>query len=283
VIAEKRKLIKWSDTADQQTQSLGNEIEEWVACEINLKININGKELVRFACSPIDCQDLAIGFIYTEGIISRLEDIEYLIFNHTTLTVKFTLSKNIQVDLAEWYNSRTLSSGCGQGVISKVEYRRKNLVPLEFKLTANPKCLAQLFNHLKNHSEWYEKTGCIHQATLFNEGESAIIREDIGRHNAIDKIIGAALQCNLNFENSILNCSGRLSSDMILKAGKAQIPIIVSRAAPTTLAVDIANELGMTLIGFARGKRLNIYTHPERISVDTQNEIEKNMEFLIRK
>ena len=92
-------------------------------------------------------------------------------------------------------------------------------------------------------------------------------------NNAVDKVIGAALQCNLNFEKTILNCSGRLSSDMILKTCRAQIPIVISRTAPTTLAVDIANECGITLIGFARGTRLNIYSHAERISyIDEQNE-----------
>jgi FdhD protein len=268
MIAEKRKLIKWTGTSNPD-QSV-NSVEEWVAREINLKININGKELVRFACSPVDCKDLAIGFLFTEGIISGLRDIDFLIYNETTTLVEITLNHKTKFDYKNWQTERTMSSGCGQGIISKLEYKRKNLLPIDFKINTRPECLSQLFYHLKTNSEWYEKTGCIHQVTLFNNDETIIIREDIGRHNAVDKVIGAALQCSLNFEETILNCSGRLSSDMILKAAKARIPVVVSRAAPTSLAIEIADELGITLIGFARGKRMNIYSHPERISFNEQ-------------
>ena len=123
-----------------------------------------------------------------------------------------------------------------------------------------------MVHHLNTHSEWYEKTGCVHQVTLFNINETVIIKEDIGRHNAVDKVIGAALQCGVKFGETIICSSGRLSSDMILKAASAGIPVVVSRTAPTSLAIDIAEEMGITLIGFARGKRMNIYTHPKRIS-----------------
>jgi len=269
MIAEKRKLIKWTDTLDPKQNVNVNE-EEWVALEISLKININGKELVRFACSPVDCTDLAVGFLFTEGIISGLGDIDFVVYNKNEELVELTLNNKTKFDYNQWQTERTISSGCGQGVMSKLEYRRKNLLPLDFKPGANPKSLSQLFYHLKTHSEWYEKTGCIHQVTLSGMDGTVIIREDIGRHNAVDKVIGAALQCNINFNETIMNCSGRLSSDMVLKVGRAGIPIVVSKSAPTSLAIDIANELGITMIGFARGKRLNIYTHQERISFNEQ-------------
>ena len=271
MIAEKRKLIKWKNSSDHD-QNVNALEEEWVALEINLKISINEKELVRFACSPVDCKDLAIGFLFTEGIISGLGEIEFLVYNKNTHLVEVSLNEKSKFSHLDWQAARTMSSGCGQGVISKLEYKRENLIPVSFKVNTNPRCLSQLFNHLKTHSEWYEKTGCIHQVTLFNNDETVIIREDIGRHNAVDKVIGAALQCSLSFEETIMNCSGRLSSDMILKAAKARMPIVVSRAAPTSLAIDIADELGITLIGFARGKRMNVYTHSERISFKEQLE-----------
>lgn len=278
MIAEKRKLVKWKETANNGESINAAEAalfgEEWVAREINLKIIIDGKEFIRFACSPVDCKDLVIGFLFTEGIISRLEEINFLIYNESAESVELSLNNKTSFN-KNHQRERTVSSGCGQGIISRLEYRRKNLIPLDFKVNANPKCFSKIFHHLRTHSEWYEKTGCMHSVILFNNDDTAIIREDIGRHNAVDKVIGAGLQCNINFGKTILNCSGRLSSDMILKAVQARIPIVASRAAPTTLAVDIAEEKGITLIGFVRGKRMNVYSHPERISFTKEfNEFE---------
>ena len=274
MIAEKRKVIKWSETPGSIQSYPMREEEEWVAIEINLKISIDGKELVRFACSPVDCDDLAIGFLFTEGIISSIDEIDHIIKNQNENRIEFILSEKNKNIVKDWTQSKTMSSGCGQGVISNLEYRRKNLKPIDFKVNTNVKTLPGLFKHLVNNSEWYDRTGCIHSVSLFCDAGNVIIREDIGRHNAVDKVIGCALQCKYEFHNTILYSSGRISSDMMLKAACAQIPVVVSKTAPTSLAVDIAEECGITLIGFARGKRLNIYTHPERISFDEeQNEI----------
>jgi FdhD protein len=266
MIAEKRTLIKWSENPGSiQSYSIKEE-EEWVALEINLKISIDGEELLRFACSPVDCDDLAIGFLFTEGIISKLEEIDHIIKNQNEHRIDFILTEKNKSVVNEWTNSRTMSSGCGQGVISNLEYRRKNLKPIDYKVNTNVKTLPGLFKHLVNNSEWYDKTGCIHSVSLFCDDGHVIIREDIGRHNAVDKVIGCALQCKFEFQNMLLYSSGRISSDMMLKAARAQIPVVASKTAPTSLAVDIAMECGITLIGFARGRRLNIYTHPERIN-----------------
>jgi FdhD protein len=277
MIAEKRKVIKWSESQNLIQNHCIREEEEWIAVEINLKISIDGKELVRFACSPIDCEDLAIGFLFTEGIITGLEDINHIIKNQSEHRIDFILAEKNKSIVKGWTESRTMSSGCGQGVISNLEYRRKNLKPVDFKVNTNVKTLPGLFKHLVNNSEWYDKTGCIHSVSLFFDNGNVIIKEDIGRHNAVDKVIGSVLQCKFNFENTLLYSSGRISSDMMLKAARAQIPLVVSKTAPTTLAVDIADESGVTLIGFARGRRLNIYTHSERIDFNyIQDEIYSN-------
>lgn len=270
MIAEKRNLIKWIEISESDNGCTIKQEEEWIAREVNLKISINGSELIRFACSPVDCEDLAIGFLYTEGIISGLEEINHIIKRKEDFRIELILAeKNINL-INEWTNTRTMSSGCGQGVISNLEKRRKNLKSVEFRVNTNVATLPSLFKHLVNNSEWYDKTGCIHSVSLFCEDGNVITREDIGRHNAVDKVIGAALQCKVKLEETIIHCSGRLSSDMVLKAAKAQIPVVVSRAAPTSLAIDIAKECGITLIGFARGRRLNIYTHQERIIFDEE-------------
>jgi FdhD protein len=280
MIAEKRKVIKWSETPNLIQNYSIREEDEWIAIEINLKISIDGKELVRFACSPVDCDDLAIGFLFTEGIISGIDEIDHIIKNQNDHRIDFILSEKNKNIVKEWTHSKTTSSGCGQGVISNLEHRRKNLKPVDFKVNTNVKTLPGLFKHLVNNSEWYDKTGCIHSVSLFCVDGQVIIREDIGRHNAVDKVIGCALQCKYEFYNTILYSSGRISSDMMLKAARAQIPVVASKTAPTSLAVDIAEECGMTLIGFARGRRLNIYTHPERIRFeeDQQEKIKEVFE-----
>lgn len=269
MFAERREILKCKKSVSSENLFYSEKVEDWIALEINLKIKINGKQLVGFACSPIDCKDLAIGFLYTEGIISHLTEIDHIIINKQADTIEFIINNDHDKILEKWNNKRTMSSGCGQGVISNLEYRRKNLLPIEGDINLTDIDVTKLFDHLITHSDWYNKTGCIHQVTLFIN-DSIIIREDIGRHNAVDKVIGAAMQCGINFHNSIMYSSGRLSSDMILKAGKAHIPVVVSKTAPTSLAVDIATEYGITLIGFARGKRFNIYTHAERINTANQ-------------
>lgn len=266
MIAEKRKVIKWNESPGSLQSNSLREEEEWVAVEINLKINIDGKELIRFASSPVDCDDLAIGFLFTEGIISSIDEIDHIIKNENDYRINIILSEKNKNVVKDWTDSKTMSSGCGQGVISNLDRRRKNLKPVEFKVNTNVKTLTGLFKHLVNNSEWYDRTGCIHSVSLFSNDGNVIIREDIGRHNAVDKVIGCALQCKFDLNNTILYSSGRISSDMMLKAARAQLPVVVSKTAPTSLAIDIAEESGITLIGFARGRRLNIYTHPERIS-----------------
>lgn len=266
MIAEKRKIIKWRSSSEWNKSSFQMK-EEWLAIETILKISVNAAELVSFSCSPVDCEDLAIGFLFTEGIITALEDIDHIITSNDDYKINFVLTQVKENQVTEWKKSTTLSSGCGQGVISNPDYRRERLQPVEINIDENPHSLSGLFKHMKLHSEWYERTGCIHQVSLFNSKGSVIIREDIGRHNAVDKVIGAAIQCKINFEKTILSCSGRLSSDMVLKAARARIPVVISRAAPTSLAVDIADDSGITLIGFARGSRMNIYTHSARINL----------------
>lgn len=285
MFAERREILKCIKSISSDKLFYSEKVDDWIALEINLKIKINGKQLVGFACSPVDCKDLAIGFLYTEGIISHLQEVDHIIINKQTDTIEFIISNVQDKNLDRWNNERTMSSGCGQGVISNIEYRRKNLLCVDGDFNITDLDITKLFDHLISHSDWYNKTGCIHQVTLFIN-DSVIIREDIGRHNAVDKVIGAAMLCGIDFHDTILYSSGRLSSDMILKAGKAQIPVVVSKTAPTSLALDIANEYRITLIGFARGKRFNIYTHPERIKITNKknqffnsNQSEKDLYF----
>ncbi len=264
MIAEKRSLVKWREAKEiNEEPSLKHE-SEWVAKEITLSIVVNGHKLLNFSSSPIDCCDLAVGFLFTEGIISKISDIENL-DEATNGLIVFTLIKELQFNCRDWLMERTVTSGCGQGMTLNLELKLKDLAPTHSSLKINASYITGLFSNLKYTSHWYEKTDCIHHAALISQSEQPIIREDIGRHNAVDKVIGAGLMSGFGFSNSIISCSGRISSDIMLKAGRAGIPFVISRAAPTSLAVDIANELDITLIGFARSRRMNIYSCPKRI------------------
>lgn len=125
--------------------------------------------------------------------------------------------------------------------------------------------ILNLSNKLNENSQLFKETGGVHSCALCSEEEIIMFHEDVGRHNALDKIVGEAFLKEIPFEDKILITSGRISSEMIIKTAKQRIPIIVSRSAPTELSVGIAKELGITLIGFARGRRMNIYQGEERI------------------
>ena len=138
---------------------------------------------------------------------------------------------------------------------------------IDDKIQIEPEKLFSLFKIFQEESVLYRTTGCIHASALANENEILFIAEDVGRHNAVDKVIGWALLNKIPFEGKIIIVSGRISSEMALKTAKWKIPIIVSRTAPTSLAVEISEKAGLTVIGFLRGNRFNIYTHPERVKI----------------
>jgi FdhD protein len=125
--------------------------------------------------------------------------------------------------------------------------------------------LRELFHDFQKRSDLYNLTGCIHSAAVSDGRHILVVGEDIGRHNAVDKVIGYCFLEELSLKDKIILVSGRLSSEMATKCSRWGIPIVVSRAAPTALAIDIAEKRGITMVGFMRGKRLNIYTHPNRV------------------
>ena len=125
--------------------------------------------------------------------------------------------------------------------------------------------LRELFHDFQKRSDLYNMTGCIHSAAVSDGRHILVVGEDIGRHNAVDKVTGYCFLEEISLQDKIILVSGRLSSEMATKCARWGIPIVVSRAAPTALAINIAEKRGITMVGFMRGKRLNIYTHPDRI------------------
>ncbi|TXT67451.1 MAG: Sulfur carrier protein FdhD [Promethearchaeota archaeon] len=248
-----------------------------VLIEQSVNIFINSEPIVDIICLPKDLRELAIGFLYSVGIIDSFEEIKSIEVDE--------IEYNIYVDLqeAKGFNSenlkinsvsRVIDTTCGitspwRDTIKKV-LDEKNVS--EQILNKNPLLNAdQIYTAIKQmqtSTSLYRETGGCHGAAIYDfNTKSLSLKEDIGRHNAIDKVLGDLLQKNHNFQEVLLTSTGRLTGDSVLKAIRAQIPIVASVSAAIESGIRLAFAYGITLIGFVRGARMNIYTHPERIQI----------------
>jgi FdhD protein len=235
--------------------------EETVVREETLCLYVNGNLLVRLLCSPSHLEELAIGFLYSEGIIDGIEEILSIETGsvETTLFVQKTGAAPDALTLS----GAVRTSGCGAGVT--LADRAEGLEPLASNVTVGAEEILALSREFEASSELFRRTGGVHACSLGLGGKLLLLREDIGRHNALDKIFGAALKEVVDLSQSITYISGRISSEMVMKAARARVSIIVSRTAPTATAVDLAERLGVCVVGFVRGKRMNVYTFPDRV------------------
>lgn len=279
MLADRKIINRWNPYKNSECGAFSNPEADWIANEVILSIVVNQQELTNFSCSPYNLEEMAVGFIFSSGIISNLNEIAQISSCKENHKVSIILRDDVHFNIKRWQKNQTITSGCGQGKSINIETLRKMISKVEGSLQIEPQYLCEIFSDLKIISQGYNNTGCIHSAALICKEGNSVLREDIGRHNAIDKVIGAGLRLSIDFSKYFLCCSGRISSDMILKAGKAGIPIVASRAAPTSLAVDIASELNITLFGFVRGLKFNIYSHPERIAYKDDVTASKKNEF----
>ena len=223
--------------------------------------------------------ELAAGFLFTEGIVKNAADIKNI--EHCFIACAENKTNVIQVSLQEGIipylanasrNFYTTSSCgvCGKGSIAAIRtVSAFKYNDVELKIPSD--LLYQFPDILSRHQEVFKSTGGLHASALFNRhGEITFVREDVGRHNALDKLIGAALlEQSLPLNQSILLLSGRASFELVQKAAMAGIQIIAAVGAPSSLAIELADEFGITLAGFLRGNRFNIYTAPQRILIPT--------------
>lgn len=236
------------------------DLEDNIIVEYPLTIFINNKEFITLLCSPKSLENLAIGFLESEGIINKKENINNIKIDVKNGMIYIDLNKTHK--LAEkLMGKRTITSGCGKGTIFYNVIDSFKTKKINNNVKADKKIFCELMSEFNEKSEMFIKTGGVHSCALCNKNKILLFEEDIGRHNAVDKIFGKSLLENINLKEKILITSGRITSEIIIKAAKREIPIIVSRSAPTNLAIDIAKELNITLIGFARGKKLNMYTN----------------------
>lgn len=243
----------------------GRRIEDIVVEEYPLTLFLGGKEFITLLCSPGALDYLVTGFLLSEGFIKSPSDIRRLWIDEEKGIANIELERTNK--LAEsLYGSRTITSGCGR---SPVFYNVKDSIDTEilkkdgFEIVY--KAVLRLMGQFDNKAEVFKKTGGVHSCGLGIKDEIKVYHEDIGRHNAMDKILGHGAIKGLDFSQCIVLTSGRISSEMLIKAAKRAIPVIASRSAPTMLAIELAERLNITLIGFVRGKRLNVYTAFHRV------------------
>jgi len=240
-------------------------IEDFLIEEYPLTIFLNGKELVTLLCTPENLKPLVLGFLHGEGIIKRPEDVVSWNLDEQKGIAEIKTEKTDT--LAErLYEKRIIPTGCGKGSIFFNAVDALGRKPVESSLKIKAENVHLLLKKLLHASQIFQSTGAVHSVALCSEAEILALSEDVARHNAIDKVIGLCLLNNISPKDKIIVVTGRISSEMLSKVAKLEIPILISKSAPTNLAVEMAEKLGVTLVGFVRGKRMNIYTKGERIT-----------------
>lgn len=254
--------------------------EESLAVEEPLEIRLGHESFTVTMRTPGDDFDLVAGFLVSEGIIFEPEQLISLRFcagedengQQTFNVVEAQLRPDVLMPLAAAQRNVMTSSACGICGTASIDAVHKSShftvsAPLDQPLI-DAATLAALPQTLRTQQKLFDKTGGVHAAGLFSfDGKLLSLREDVGRHNAVDKVIGAAFrETQLPLANTVLQVSGRASFELVQKAAMAGVPMLAAVSAPSSLAVDLARSSGVTLVGFSRGNTLNVYTHPSRLA-----------------
>lgn len=236
------------------------EEEDVVIKEHPFTIFINDEEIITLLCSLGSLKELMVGFLFSEGFLTSLQDIDRISIDEDK-GLGYIYLKNINQFNEKLRGKRTITSGCGKGTLFYNVLDSFKSKKIEKPLAIEVDRIKELIREFNKKSELFLNTGGVHSCALCSKDDIILFEEDIGRHNALDKIFGKALLEGIETKDKIILTSGRISSEILIKSAKRQVPVIVSRSAPTSLSVDLAEELGITLIGFARGQKMNIYTN----------------------
>ena len=265
--SHRARVVRYGDEA-------GVRIEDQLAGEEPLEIRIGGVPLTVMMRTPGHERELALGFLFGEGIIRRADDIVALrsVPNGEHPDLENVLDVELRASAPgidqRWQRNFLSATSCGLCGVSTIEAIHQAAPPLpDSDLTVDPEVIYGLDARLRAEQAIFARTGGLHAAGLFSaDGEPIAVREDIGRHNAVDKVIGYALERGLiPLARHILMVSGRTSFEIVQKALQARIPVLVAVSAPSSLARDLAQASNQTLIGFLRGRSLNVYSGRQRI------------------
>jgi len=232
--------------------------------ETPVTIYLNDREIATTQATPHDLEDLAAGFLVSEGLITDRDALITIDADAKRGLVWVTSTEDLASDIGE--RTRYLTSGCGRGVTFASVSDARGLAPIESDMRVSADDIYDLVGEMARRAEMYRDSGGVHACGLAREGKLEIVREDVGRHNALDKVLGRAWLDRIPTEDAILLATGRLSYEMTVKAAKSRVPIAVTRSAVTDLSADVASELNITLVGYARGGKLTVYTGAQRIT-----------------
>jgi FdhD protein len=251
-----------------------------VTAEEPLEVRVAGKALAVTMRTPGDDFDLALGFLVTEGIVSDAGDVATLMHcqdegedgRPTYNVVDVVLQPGValpDVSLERSFYTTSSCGVCGKASLDAVRLRSRFDVATD-RAEWSPELLLTLPDALRSHQKVFDRTGGLHAAGLFTAGgELVVLREDVGRHNAVDKVIGDAVrEGRVPLSGHVLVVSGRASFELTQKAAMAGIPVLAAVSAPSSLAVELAADVGITLVGFLRGDGCNVYTRQERLLLD---------------
>ena len=274
-VTERRRVLRIRDGAVSSRP-------DTLVAEEPLEIRLNGRPLAITMRTPGDDFALAAGFLVSEGVVGRAEEVASIVYcagatedgSNTYNVVDVQLAPGVPIpDITLERNVYTTSSCglCGKASLDAVRTTARWPIADTPPVRVTPELLAVLPDRLRAAQRVFDRTGGLHAAGLFTpEGELLDLREDVGRHNAVDKLIGRALQSGrLPLSRSVLLVSGRASFELAQKAVMAGIPVLAAVSAPSSLAVDLAAETGLTLVGFLRGASMNVYAGEQRLDLRT--------------
>jgi FdhD protein len=231
------------------------ELDEKVVIDEEVEIIINDLAFGRFSVSPSFLKEFVVGYLMGEGLVDSLDNINSIEIEGNTIKVGIDLNDfDIRRDMV-------MSSDCFGGWRSRIEFVKE--VESDYQVSKDN--ILDAFDRLRKESTVWKETGGTHIAALVTE-DNFIAIEDVSRHVAIDKVMGAAVLKKIDLSKCFIACSGRMPSDMVMKVARVGIPILTSKAAPTSSGYIAGQKSGITIVGFVRGRRFNLYTHPKRVN-----------------
>jgi len=240
---------------------------DYVAEEIPLHIYLNKRHYGTILCSPSQQKEMVLGHLLGEGVLNSIDEIEELTMKKGgILTLKPNVNAKERISLSQRF-SRKIVSACGSPDYRSLSEIVERIPKLDSKLEVDSEIIYSSVIDLNTVSENFKITGGVHAAALYSpaDGKLLFLAEDVGRHNAVDKVIGEGALNKIDFSKVFLVLSGRLTGDLVLKAARMKIPVVASLAAAISSGLDVAKVTGVTLVGFVRDNRMNIYTYPEHI------------------